>query len=446
MQKIDLYIRGMHCRSCELMITEQLLKVKFVKNVKLDYRQGKAEIFYEQNEPNLEELRTKILDAGYQLGPEENIAWYSKNIADYQELGVALLIVFTLWLVLKSLGLMDVNPDIKDSTSGLLVVLLVGLTAGFSTCMALVGGLVLGISSSYAKKHPTATFAQKFRPQLFFNLGRILGYLIFGGILGALGSVFQLSTMILSFLTIIIGLVMLLMGIKLLGIFPRFENINITLPASVYRLLGIKRGMQEYNFKQALILGALTFFLPCGFTQAMQLYAISTGSFLQGSLIMGLFALGTLPGLLSIGGVTALVKGVNARRFFKVAGVVVIVFAVLNLRNGLNLSGWDLSTLPQVNTENVTLENGVQVVRMTENYQGYTPNSFTVRKGIPVKWIINSEAPFSCASTIVMPKYKINKNLSAGENIIEFTPTEVGSANFSCAMGMYTGTFNIIDN
>jgi len=50
----------------------------------------------------------------------------------------------------------------------------------------------------------------------------------------------------------------------------------------------------------ALITGALTFFLPCGFTFAMQVYAISTGNFIQGALVMGIFALGTLPGLLSI--------------------------------------------------------------------------------------------------------------------------------------------------
>ncbi|NCP77121.1 sulfite exporter TauE/SafE family protein [bacterium] len=45
----------------------------------------------------------------------------------------------------------------------------------------------------------------------------------------------------------------------------------------------------------ALGSGALTFFLPCGFTLAMQAYAITTGSFITGALTMMAFALGTAP-------------------------------------------------------------------------------------------------------------------------------------------------------
>ncbi|MDR2416217.1 MAG: sulfite exporter TauE/SafE family protein [Candidatus Peribacteria bacterium] len=39
----------------------------------------------------------------------------------------------------------------------------------------------------------------------------------------------------------------------------------------------------------------MTFFVPCGFTFAMQLYAMQTGSFLSGGVVMLLFAVGTLP-------------------------------------------------------------------------------------------------------------------------------------------------------
>jgi hypothetical protein len=201
-----------------------------------------------------------------------------------------------------------------------------------------------------------------------------------------------------------------------------------------------------------MLLGVLTFFLPCGFTQAMQLYAVSTGSFTQGALIMGMFALGTAPGLLSIGGLTAAVKGLLAQRFFRAAGVVVILFALFNMRNGWNLLGWQTSVAPNtkntstvVNDPNVTLENNVQVVRMAETGGGYSPNQFTVKKGVPVKWIIDAQAPYSCASSIIMSKYNISKNLEPGENVIEFTPTETGKVGFSCSMGMYTGIFNIIN-
>jgi len=169
---------------------------------------------------------------------------------------------------------------------------------------------------------------------------------------------------------------------------------------------------------------------------------------------MGLFALGTAPGLLSIGGVTSLVRGAFKERFFKVAGQAIIFFALFNLNNGYTLAGFNLGGLNNkysnqeniINDPNVTLEDGVQVVRMIENNNGYSPNKFSIQKCTPVKWIIEAKAPYSCASVILIPKLKIQKFLSAGENVVEFTPTESGALPFSCSMGMYTGVFNVYDS
>jgi plastocyanin domain-containing protein len=83
---------------------------------------------------------------------------------------------------------------------------------------------------------------------------------------------------------------------------------------------------------------------------------------------------------------------------------------------------------------------------MTQNTNGYSPNVFTVKVNQPVKWIINSTNPFTCASSIMMRDYRINRGLKKGENIIEFTPTKTGEIRFSCTMGMYTGKFIVADN
>lgn len=201
-------------------------------------------------------------------------------------------------------------------------------------------------------------------------------------------------------------------------------------------------------------MGATTFFLPCGFTQAMQLFAMSTGSPLTGALTMGVFALGTAPGLLGVGGLTSVVKGGAARLFFKTAGVVVIMLALFNVSNGLNLLGvpqvlgaftTNASSGNAVEDPNVKLVNGVQEVRMTQDSSGYSPNKFTIKKGIPVKWIVTSKDVYTCASSIVSQQLGIRKGLALGENIFEFTPTETGTVRFSCSMGMYTGSFNVVD-
>lgn len=242
---------------------------------------------------------------------------------------------------------------------------------------------------------------------------------------------------------------MLTMGLQLIEIFPWAHKLKLTLPKSLSRILGASGAQKEYSHKNSMILGASTFFLPCGFTQVMQVIAISTGSFIYGALVMALFAIGTVPGLLTVGGLVSTVKGAMARKFFKFAGLVVLIFAMFNISNGLGLTGFNLAYGKTENVNlsdpNVTLENGVQVIRMKELASGYSPNNFTIQKDIPVKWVIDAEAPYSCAASLTLPKYNIRKYLKQGENIIEFTPKETGRIPFSCSMGMYTGVFNVVD-
>ena len=249
----------------------------------------------------------------------------------------------------------------------------------------------------------------------------------------------------MGLLTIAVGLVMIFLGLKLVEIFPALRDKTITLPKGLAKLLKINQENREYSHRSTMLTGALTFFLPCGFTQAMQLYAVSTGSFTQGFLIMGLFALGTAPGLLTVGGLSSIFKGKKARLFFAAAGVAVIMLGWLNIANGRHLAFQGRVDAPDNNSTNTTQTTSgeVQEVRMTQNSYGYSPNQFVVEKGRRVKWIITSTNNFSCASSLVMPKYGISRDLQKGENIIEFTPTQTGEIPFSCSMGMYRGKFTV---
>lgn len=448
-------IKGMHCASCELLIEEEMTKIPQIRGCKINYRKGQAEVFYEGDlDQNL--IQTAVEEAGYSLGKDKK-HFFSHNIKDYRDLGMSALALVALFYLAKALGIFELGAKTGGSYNSLPVVFLIGLTAGISTCMAIVGGLVLGASARFAEKHPTATTLQKFKPHLFFNLGRIASYFILGGLIGYLGSFLQLSSSVLGSLTIAAGIVMLLLGVQLTEIMPGLNRFKITMPKKISKLLGIQqKSGKEYSHTNSVVMGALTFFLPCGFTQAMQLYAISSGSPVVGALTMGTFALGTAPGLLGIGGLTSAVKGAFARHFFRFSGIVVTLLAFFNISNGFNLAGFNVNAfgsvanpspaaLVQEKDPNVEVKDGVQIVKMTQERDGYTPNSFTIQKGIPVKWIINSTEPYSCASSLIVPQFQIARVLSSGENIIKFTPTEVGAIRFSCNMGMYTGKFNVVE-
>ena len=134
------------------------------------------------------------------------------------------------------------------------------------------------------------------RPHVLFNVGRVVGFAVFGALIGLLGSALQLSTTANGVLTVIIALFMIVLGLQLMGLIPA----GLVQPPK--RLSHWVHDLAERGHAWVpAVLGAATFFLPCGFTQSMQLFAMSTGSPVQGALTMTVFALGTLPALLGIG-------------------------------------------------------------------------------------------------------------------------------------------------
>ena len=446
MQKLIIPIKGMHCKSCELLIEENLKQVSGVKKVESSHVSGRAKIWYEDAKPSLNGISKAVENAGYTVGQEDIKHWFSRNPRDYYYLINAGAILLVLFLVAQMFGVSNIAENLNQKSIAMAG--LVGLVAGVSSCMALIGGLVLALSARHSELHPEATPMQKFRPHLFFNLGRVLGFAVLGGIIGGIGSALQPSPKSLAILTLFVGGVMILLGLKLIEIVPVLQKVNITLPKFISRLFGIKHEAKEYSHKSAFFGGVLTFFLPCGFTQAMQLYAVSTGSVAQGALIMSLFALGTAPGLLSVGGLSSAFKGTKARMFFATAGLAVILLGIFNVSNAR------LIVFPPRAEENLVelkpsgnqpVVGTVQEVRMTQGGSGYSPNQFTVKKGNTVRWIINSTNQYTCAAYISMPAYNIAQPLKSGENIIEFTPTKTGEITFTCSMGMYRGKFNVTD-
>lgn len=241
---------------------------------------------------------------------------------------ISLLFIF-LFIILQKAGLLNLITG-GQVTYGTAFV--VGIIASLSTCMAVVGGLVLSVSATFSKT------GDKVKPQIMFHVGRIVSFFILGGVIGSLGSIFTFNTVTQFILSLIVGLVMLVLGLKLLDVFPWAKKMLPSLPKFIGSHI---RGITNFNHTLTpLLIGVATFFLPCGFTQSMQLYTLSTGSFLGGGLTMLAFALGTFPVLALISFSSFSVR--NSSRsgvFFKSAGLVVIAFALFNMANSLVVIG-----------------------------------------------------------------------------------------------------------
>ena len=337
---------------------------------------------------------------------------------------------------------------------------LFGILAGLSTCAALVGGLVLSMSKQwnevYADKN---TAIQKATPHLMFNAGRLVFYALLGGILGLIGSKLQLSLGFSSVLVLGVSILMFFLALQMLGV-KTFQRFQISMPKFMTRYVA-----NEKNFKgkyMPFIMGGLTFFLPCGFTITAQGLALISGSFLQGSLIMLAFALGTLPVLLSIGLSSSKLASNKklSERFLKTAGVVVLFFALFNANNQMNVLGYsNISDLfgktVQADIVDTASEeglppiiNGKQVIKMEASASGYSPNYFKVRVGVPVKWEITDKGTNGCTNVIVSRSlFSDDIKLTPGNvSTQEFTPNKVGKFKFSCWMGMVSGIIEVVDS
>ena len=423
----------MHCPSCEILITDKFKEMPNVQNVNSNFQKQEAEVYF-TGHLDQEAVNKKIQSFGYEIGSREDDHEIdepiSKKIIEASLIAVGLGLIY---LIAKETNIL---PSINITGNlNLLTVLFLGLVASVSTCMATSGALFL---STIGKK------TNNLKQAIYFSLGRIISYGFFGFIAGLVGSVIITNLKFGTGLTLLAAVFMILLALDMLKILSFASIIPFGVSSNIFRKL--EHSLIKDPHKSAFFLGAITYFLPCGFTQATQVYALGLASPWQSALTMAIFALGTAPAIIFIGSLRGLLKSTFYQYFMKTVAVGVLILGLYYASNFLSIYGIGLGLSNKSNKTNESyLENGKQIISMDVISGGYSPNQFTVKKGIPVKWVINGKNVFGCQGYFIVPSLSISKALNAGENIIEFTPTEAGSINFSCGMGMYRGRIEVID-
>jgi sulfite exporter TauE/SafE len=314
-----------------MLIEEELQTLPYTESVKVDLGEGTLEVVGELAGKTMQtvepEFNNLLKEHGYTVS-QSKTGWEVK----WSEFKIALPIALTFLLAFVALQKMGLGNLVGGGAVTYGTVFLVGVVASLSTCMAVVGGIVLSMSATFAKD------GEKLKPQLLFHVGRIVSFFILGGVIGAIGSTFTLSILANFILSALVGLVMLVLGINLLDVFAVTKKWQLAMPKVITKYT---QGVTKINHTLTpLLIGTATFFLPCGFTQSMQLYTLSTGSFLEGGLTMLVFALGTLPVLAIISFSSFSIQNSSKSGiFFKTAGLIVIMFALFNLINSLVVIG-----------------------------------------------------------------------------------------------------------
>jgi sulfite exporter TauE/SafE/copper chaperone CopZ len=467
----ELFIDGMSCPACELRVGEALRGVAGVTEARVDYAKGTALVAGDGAVVTPDALRAAVAQAGYAVktpdaAPKKRVRTLIGSV-----LGV-FLVLFAVYFLLNRTGLVNVLngfPTPGNSTS-LAMLLVIGLLTSIH-CVAMCGGInvsanvqrppaetekpaALPVAGDAATEEraatldasPAATTAPRRRPAiplrraLLYNLGRVAGYTAIGALVGLLGRVLTLTETGRGVVTILAGVLMLLMGLNMLGLLPFLRYITPRLPKGLTRRLSSAKARAA----SPLAVGLLNALMPCGPLQAMQIYALSTGSPLYGALSMLLFALGTVPLMFAVGALSSLLTARFAKKVMAVAAAVIMVMGLVMLGNGVSLTGTPLpaflgGTGPLVEA---TLSESGDVQTVAFDLQSRSYAAIKVKHGVPVVWTIRAtvDTLSGCNETLSVKKFDITRQLVAGDNVIEFTPDTPGTYGYSCWMGMIKST------
>ena len=217
-----------------------------------------------------------------------------------------------------------------------------GLLGGVR-CVGMCGGIVSAFSVATPRHRPfpvaIATESHRFSiiadggPRvLAFNAGRIGSYMLAGALAGLLGSVPALLDLVALQTAAywLANLMLVALGLTLMNVWhglSRVEAIAQFLWRRIQPL--IRRLLPVTHMWQAMALGGLWGWVPCGMVYSVLMTALLTGSATQGAMVMLAFGLGTLPMLLAAG---ATLKHLQQLRHSllsrRIAGAVLILFGL----------------------------------------------------------------------------------------------------------------------
>ncbi|MFT4312688.1 MAG: sulfite exporter TauE/SafE family protein [Candidatus Woesearchaeota archaeon] len=406
------YVKGMHCASCEKLIKERFEQEKKIKRISF----SGSTIELELKKPLTQRQLQQCLD-----GTEYTLT--TRREIPYKEIFIGVVLVLAIYSIMKITNLESfVNlSQITPSTA-----LLMGIFASISTCLAVTGGVVLALSSKLPKFEQTTFHA-------IFNITRVATFTTLGFALGYIGSFFHINPTVSGLITFILAVFLIIIGLQLLSILPPILRFGVD--------SSFLSQMNTSSKKQASITGVASFFFPCGFTQALQLYAMTTGNPTLSAMLLLFFAIGSTPALLGIGFIQTTISGIVRQRVNAIAASIIVVIGISLLLPSATLLGITLPSSTSTPVGDITPDmfvpvvDGYQIVKMSVDGINYIPHQFYLQKDIPVKWQIDGTRAIGCTRVIMAPRLGITE-MVGNQLEIEFTPTQTGEIPFHCGMAM----------
>ncbi len=216
---------------------------------------------------------------------------------------------------------------------------------GSAHCVGMCGGLIAVASDG------AAGVRQRVGVQLSYQAARLASYVALGVVAGSIGHALDLAGSAAGLgkvAAVVAGLTMTLWGLWALleagGARLGFELPRLRLlPAPVLQALSNVR--QRPAIVRAVLLGAVSALLPCGFLYAFAFAAAGTASPLGGALVMAALWLGNLPALLGFGLLVASGLSRVKRHIPVFSAVSVFALGLFALNSRMNLPAFAASVV-----------------------------------------------------------------------------------------------------
>lgn len=444
----ELPVTGMQCAECENHIVEAVAELPGIIKARASFTDETLTLDLDDDIISLKTVCAAVKSAGYECSnrARHKPAGLGRRLflIVIAIAGIILLLQLNKWVQLD-LSLEDIG---QTANYGLLF--LVGVLTSFH-CIGMCGGFVISYTVAGTNSGKPA-----YLNHLLYGLGKTLSYSGFGALFGLIGGALTFTLGMRSMVSAVAGVFLMLYGLSMMDAFSGLRRLHLRLPTFINRFLVHRRQRTSNPFIIGLLNGLM---IACGPLQAMYIMAAGTGSALTGATLLAVFALGTLPVMLAFGYFAGMISSNATRRFMKISAIIILLLGAAMLNRSLLISGtgYDVNSLLSRASQALKahfmtwqhdhadagshLQEGYQVIYMEAEAMAYKPDEFTLRYGVPVKWIINVKELSSCNKRIIIPALEMGIDLKPGLQVVEFTPRQVGAISWSCYMGMIPGTF-----
>lgn len=335
--------------------------------------------------------------------------------------------------------------------------LISGLLTSFH-CVMMCGNMVL----SYAVKgNEEGSMLRRMAPHFAYHSAKLVSYTAVGLLLGSIGAFISQDAR--SWVSVIAGFYMILLGLNMTGKFPILAHLTPRPPRFLMQALMRLRKRStsdadegESSLATPVTFGLMTGMMPCGPLQAAQVAAAGAGAPVLGAITMLGFGLGTIPLMLGYGAVASILSGKFKERMALAGAIVILVLGVVMINRGATALGSPVTfnTLKQavLGTETATLDesqfavgaDGVVEVPLVIERNQYVPQTLAIPADKPVRLLVDRREDNLCSDQLFIPKLGIQMPLTPnGITVINIPATAAGSVQMTCQMGMMAGTLQI---